>query len=352
MKILILAGGSGTRLWPASRVCSPKQNIPLLGSKTLLQDTHSRFVKGFKKSEIFVSLNVKQKPMVKNQLPHLPESQFIMEPVSKNTAAAIGLACVHFARTNPKAIVATINSDHFIKNQKEYTRIVKLAGKAVSLHPEKIVLIGIQPAYPETGYGYIHLDKKSEKIGRDKIFKVKSFKEKPDIETAKKYLKDKDYYWNPGYFIFRVDTMLELFKRHLPEMYKLLMEIKDHPEKLKKLFLKINPISLDYGIIEKTSELLCVPAGFSWADVGHWRTVYDVLTPKPNDNLIKGQYFGLESQGNLIYSLNNKLIALVGINDLVIVDTKDALLLCPKDRAQDVKKIVEKLKEEGLVKYL
>ncbi|MBU1036667.1 mannose-1-phosphate guanylyltransferase [Patescibacteria group bacterium] len=352
MKILILAGGSGTRLWPASRANSPKQIIPLINQKTLLQDTYTRFKKGFKAEDIFISLNVSQRQLVKKQLPKLKDSQLIIEPVSKNTAAAIGLACVTLAKKNPKEIVVTINSDHFIEREKEYLRIIKLAGKMVSRYPDQLVLIGLKPTYTETGYGYIKLGKQLKGWGKDNFFKVESFKEKPDLKTVRRYFKSHLYLWNPAYFTFRVDTMLSLFKKYLPDQYKILMAIKKSPGKIKEYFPKIKPISIDYGIMEKATNLHCLKANFCWADIGHWRTVYEVLGSKSKNNLIKGKYLGLDSKDNLIYSLTGKLITTVGITNSIIVDTDDALLLCSKDKAQDVKKIVENLKKKGLKQYL
>ncbi len=352
MKIVILAGGSGTRLWPVSREKSPKQIQPLIGKKTLLQKTYSRIRKGFKEGDVFISTNKQYLEEVRKQLPQVKKSQLILEPVSKNTAAAIGLASVMLARKNPKEILATVNSDHFVKEEKEYLRVIKQAGRAVQKYPDYLVLLGLNPTYPETGYGYIKLSKELETLGQDKIFKVECFKEKPDFKTAKNYLKSWAYLWNPAYFIFRVDTMLLLFKKYLPIQYRILNKIKNSPSQLEKEFPKIKPISIDYGIMERARKLLCLPASFTWADIGHWRTVQEILAIKKSDNVVKGRYIHLDGRGNLVYSYSNKLIATVGIKDSIIIETKDAILVCPKDCAQDVKKIVEKLKEDGLNEYL
>lgn len=351
MKIVILAGGSGTRLWPVSRKKSPKQTKPIIGSKTLLQRTYSRVKKGFTNSDIFLSINEKQLSEVRRQLPQLKKSQIICEPVTKETAAAIGLASILMAKKNPKEIIATVNSDHFVKDEKEFIRVLKLAGKVIKQNPNHLLLVGLNPTYPETGYGYIKLDKQIKSFNSDKVFIVDCFKEKPDLKTAKKYLKSWAYLWNPAYFVFRADTMLSLFKKHLPNHYKILMIIKKSPTKLKTEFKKIKPISIDYGIMEKAEKLLCLPANFGWADVGHWRTVQEIISADKSSK-IRGKYIQLDSKGNLIYSFSNKLVATVGIKNSIIIETEDAILVCSKDKAQNVKKIVEKIKKESLYNYL
>lgn len=352
MKIVILSGGSGTRLWPLSRVKSPKQAQPLIGQKTLMQKTYSRIKKGFKETDIFISAGQLHLRDIKSQLPKFKKSQLILEPVARNTAAAIGLACITLQKKDPKAIMATVNSDHHVKDEKEYLRAIKLAGQIVKNHPDKIVLLGLNPTYPEIGYGYIKLGKQLNYSGKDKLFKVDCFKEKPDLITAKKYLKSWAYLWNPAYFVFRVDTMLALYKKYLPAMYKILIKIKNSPEKLKIEFPKIKPTSIDYGIMEKANQLLCLPASFDWTDIGHWRTVQEILANKKSDNVVKGKYVHVEGSGNLVYSYSNKLIATVGVSNSIIIETSDAILVCPKSQAQEVKKIVEQLRQKGLTRYL
>ncbi len=352
MKIIILAGGSGTRLWPVSRARSPKQVQPLFGKKTLLQITYSRIKKGFKETDIFISTSQKHLKDIRKQLPKIKKSQLIVEPVAKNTAAAIGLACITLAKKDPKSIIATVNSDHFIKDEKEYLRLIKLAGQTIQKYPDHLVLLGINPTYPDTGLGYIKLGKQLKSFDKDKLFKIDSFTEKPDLKTAKKYLKSWAYLWNPAYFVFQVDTMLSLFKKHLPGQHKILMAIKKSPAKLKLEFSKVKPTSIDYGIIEKAKKMLCLPANFDWADIGHWQTVQEILASKKSDNVVKGKYIHIDGSGNLVYSYSNKLVATIGVKNSIIIETKDAILVCPKNRAQDVKKIVERLKKEGLTSYL
>jgi len=219
-------------------------------------------------------------------------------------------------------------------------------------------LIGIRPTYPETGYGYVKINKLFQQIGNDEIFYGQRFVEKPDLETAKKYVKNWDYFWNSAMFCWRVDYLLSLFKKYLPAHYKILMRIqpalgtKNEKKVVRREFKKLKPISIDYGIMERTRRLVVVPASFDWADVGHWRTVKEILASKKADNIVRGKYISIDSRGNLIYSYSGKLIATVGLKDMIIIETEDCLLVCPKDRAQDVKKVVEELERKKMRKYL
>jgi len=352
MKIVILAGGCGTRLWPLSRKKDPKQIKSLLGKNTLLQQTHRRIRQGFKESDIFISINQRQLSTVQKQLPRVKLPQIICEPVGKDTAAAIGLAAVLIAKKYPQEILAIVNSDHYIKDEQEFNRVIKLAGQVARDYQDKIVLVGLNPTYLETGYGYIKLGKQMLGHNGDKVYQVDCFKEKPNLTLAKRYLKNWAYLWNPAYFVFRPEAMLLLFKKYLPGQYKILMKIKRSPLKLRQEYGKIKPISIDYGIMEKTKDLLCLPAAFEWADIGHWSKVHDILAEGKKANVVRGKYIHVDGEGNLIYSYSNKLVATVGIKNSIIIETENAILVCPKSRAQEVKKIVEQLEKKKLNQYL
>jgi len=358
MKIVILAGGGGTRLWPVSRKNKPKQIQPFIGNKTLLQKTFDRVAKGFKSSDIFVSTNYSQQNIVKKQIPRLPKENYILETVKKDTAAAIGLAAVFIAKRNPKDIMMMANSDGYIRNEKEYIRLLRLAEKTVRDNPKHTLLLGIRPTYPETGYGYVKINKIFKQSGNDEIFLGQKFVEKPDLKEAEKYVKSWDYLWNPAMFCWRVDYLLSLYKKYLPAHYKILLRIqeslgtKEEKSVVMREFKKIKPISIDYGIIERTRKLLVIPASFDWADVGHWRTVKDILAKSQQDNVIRGKNITIDSNDNLIYSYTGKLITTAGIENMIIIDTDDCLLVCSKNKAQDVKKIVEQLEKKKMKKYL
>lgn len=358
MKAVILAGGAGTRLWPLSRKNSPKQVRPFIDKETLLQKTYKRIRLGLAPRDIFISTNELFEGLVREQLPDFPRENLILEPERKDTAAAIGLAAIKIHKCNPEEIIVTINSDHYVRDEKEFVRIIKLGGKVARKHSDHTVLIGINPTFPATGYGYIKMESVFAKIGKDQIFSAQKFVEKPTVLKARRYLKNWQYLWNPAYFIWRVDKLLNLYKKHLPQMYQHLHKIEKglNTEKekgiLKKEFSRINPISIDYGILEKTDKMLVIPANFGWADVGDWQVIKDILSKNEEENVTQGKHIGVDSSGNLIYSLTGKLITTLGVKNMVIIETEDAMLICPKNRAQEIKKIIEKIKEEKMEEYL
>jgi mannose-1-phosphate guanylyltransferase len=358
MKLVILAGGSGSRLWPLSRKNTPKQLQVILGDLTLLQKTYQRLRQEFSQNDIYIATGQDQAESIISQIPELLPSHLILEPMRRDTAAAIGLAAITIAKDFPNEVMININSDHFIKDEAKYLRAIHLVEKIISENSEHGVLIGVKPTYPETGYGYIKMGEELSDFGEFKVFNLDSFKEKPDLETAKIYFSEWEYLWNIGCFAWRVDVLLALFENHLPEMSQHLLAIQaaiggeKYQETLSSEFSAINPISMDYGIVEKTNKLLVIPADFGWADIGHWKTVKDVLSEAETDNVTKGQVLTVDSKNNLAYSYTGKLIALVGVDDLVVVENGDTILVCTKERAQDVKKITDKLKEQGLEQFL
>lgn len=354
---VILAGGGGTRLWPLSRKKTPKQMLPFIGKQTLLQSTMKRVQKLVPHSHILIATNKKHKREIVRQLPSFPKSQILFEPEKRDTAAAIGFAASIIHKKDPHAVMTTVNSDGFIQNEKEYIRLLKKAARVAFEHKQYSVLIGVNPTYPETGYGYIKMSKRFKGEIAD-VFHVDCFVEKPDIKTARTYVKRWDYLWNPAMFVWRVDTLLALYKKYLPQHAKIMKHIayaygtKTYNTVLQKEFKNFKPISIDYGIMEKTKDMLVLPANFGWADIGHWRSVKDVLSKSSKENIIKGLHVGFDTTGSLIYGYSNRLIATVGISDLVVIDTPDILLICPKEQSQDVKKIVEELKKRKLNKYV
>ncbi len=358
MNIVILAGGGGTRLWPVSRKKNPKQAQPFIGSKTLLQVTYARQRKGFKPSDIFISSNFSQYKLIHSQLPQVPRRNFVLETAKRDTAPAIGLAATYIHKRSPQEIMMSVGSDHYIENEKEYLRLIRLAERTIRQYPEYSLLIGVRPSYPETGYGYIKINKLFQQVGDTEIFYGQRFVEKPDLATAKRYVKQWDYLWNTNMFCWRVDTLLGMFQKYLPQHYASLMRIHDaigtkrERAVVTREFNNMQAISIDYGIMEKISKLLVIPASFDWADVGHWRTVKDVLSQKETDNITRGLHISHDSSGNLIYSYTGRVVATAGLHDMIVIDTDDALLVCPRDRAQDVKKIVEQLAKKKLDKYL
>lgn len=355
---VIIAGGQGTRLWPVSRRSSPKQIRPFLGQKTLLNKTYERLLKIVPKEQIFLSTTKELVCEAKNETPGILERHISAEPARRDTAAALGLALAKLYQEDKNSVFVYINSDNFIKDEDEYGRILKLGEKIIEENPGRVLLVGINPEYPETGYGYIKMGQEFKKYGKDSVYEAERFIEKPDLATAENFLREKKYLWNPTLIIARTEYFLSLYAKHLPEMFEKLQEISgsfkalSESETIKKIFPQIKPVSIDYGILEKEKEMLVLPANFGWADIGHWKAIWGLLAENEHDNVEIGKHIHIDSRGNLIYSSSGKLVATIGLSNMLIVETDDALMMCPKDKAQDVKKLVKKLEEEGMEEYL
>lgn len=358
MKAVIMAGGSGTRLWPLSRQHSPKQSQAVIDRESMVQQTFSRLRGGWPAKDIFVSTNIKQYPTLRRQLPQLQPSQFILEPQRRDTAAAIGLALVTLWKRRPHDIMFTVSSDHFFRERAEYLRVLKTIERTAQRHPDRTILLGIKPTYPHTGLGYIKMKAPVDRVGRDEVFSVERFIEKPNETKAKKFVAEWQYLWNIGVFCSRVDVMLEKYKRWLPDSYTILMRIAQdigtarERATIKRWFPRLEKISIDYGIMEHDKSMLVVPADLTWADIGSWREVYDMLSTRQGQNIVHGRHVTHDSSGNLVFSYSGKLIATAGVHDMIIVETPDAILVCPRHRAQDVKHLVAEIERQQLKKYL
>jgi len=273
---VILSGGIGKRLWPVSNQSNPKQFQKLFNDKTLLQNTYDRILKGFDKNNIFVVTGDSMITDIKAQI-DIEDSQIFGEPVGKGTAMAIGYAALKLKQIDEEAILVMANSDHAIEPEKKYLEALNKAKKIVENNPNKMLLLGIKPRYPETGYGHIEL---GDSMGDD-VYNVKSLKEKPDLETAKLYTESGRYLWSPAMFIFKAKQLLEWYKEHLPNTYKALINIEQGKD-VEEQYNKVENISIDYGLLEKLSDMLVLPVDFDWADIGHWRSLRDVLSDGGN----------------------------------------------------------------------
>ena len=353
---VIMAGGSGTRLWPRSRKRKPKQLLDIVSSKTMIQETVERLDPLIDGNHTLVVVGEVHFKDIDQQLAHIPTENILIEPSGKNTAPCIGLAAIHIKARHENAVMVVLPSDHLIRKANRFRKVIKAAA-AVALKEQSLVTIGIEPTFPETGYGYIQIGEKAFTVQNEDVHKVVAFKEKPTLSTAKKFLKTGNYLWNSGMFIWSVETILSQIKAHLPSLYKGLMKIeasfgKDNESKvLARVYDSIEPESIDFGVMEKARKVLLLRGGFGWNDIGSWAAM-EQLWPKDKDgNFLNADVVSIESSGNIIHS-TKKLVAVIGLNDIVIIETEDALLVCPKERAPDVRHAVEELKKRGLEDYL
>jgi len=352
---LIVAGGSGTRLWPRSRKDSPKQFLDIVSDRTMLQETYDRTVPLIPPERILVITNDAYVGTVREQLPELPAENVIGEPSGHGTAPAVGLGAIILRRRDPDAIMAMLTADHLIRRTQEFRNVLLAAAKVADRG--HLVTLGITPSQPETGYGYIHRGEALPGPSGYPAYRVLEFIEKPDRATAERFVASREYYWNSGMFVWRVDAILREIRRLMPRLAAQLEEIEaalDTPRAravLERVWDGVANQTIDYGVMERAEDVAVVPADIGWSDVGSWATLFELLPANEKGNVVIGEHLGVETCNSLIYS-PRRLIATVGIQDLVIVDTDDALLVCPRHRAQEVKALVDELKRSNRHKYL
>lgn len=359
MKItaLIMAGGRGERFWPRSRKNMPKQFLSLTGDgKTMIQLTVERILPLVAMQDIYISTNQNYKALVKQQLPEIPEENIICEPVSRNTAPCIGLGAVHIAHKEEDAIMLVLPSDHLVKYNSMFISTLQDAC-AIAEQAENLVTLGITPDYPETGYGYIKFIPAKRDPATGRAFAVDSFVEKPSLETAKEYLATEQYLWNSGMFIWKVSSILYNFQKFMPDIYQGLQKIKEaigteqEEAVLQSEFEQFISESIDYGVMEKAEDIYVIPGTFGWDDVGSWLAIERINKTNEFGNVIKGNVVAVNTRNTIIEG-SDKLIASVGVEDTVIVDTEDALLVCAKERAGEIKKVLENLRICNRTEYL
>ncbi|MBM7622992.1 mannose-1-phosphate guanylyltransferase [Sporohalobacter salinus] len=349
---LIMAGGIGSRFWPLSRKDTPKQFLKLVDQdQSMIQATVDRISDLTSRENIFVATNQNYLADIKEHLPEIPENNITVEPMGKNTAACIGLASLYIERKDPQAVMVVLPSDHLIEDQSSYLEILNTAVE-VANRGDNLVTIGIEPTNPETGYGYIAYDQDETEIKIDNAFAVEEFTEKPDYKTAESFLKQGNYLWNSGMFVWRVDTIRKMFKKYMPKLHKGLERMKEaigtykEEEVLIEEFKKLDSISIDYGIMEEADNIYVIPGNFGWDDVGSWSSLERFKEVDLDGNLVEGNHVGVETKNSIIHG-NGKLITTVGLENVIIVETDDAIMVCDKDKAQDVKELRNKLKSEG-----
>jgi len=349
-----MAGGRGERFWPKSRRNMPKQFLSLTDDgKTMIQLTVERILPIVDMQDIYISTNKDYAPLVAEQLPDIPKENILCEPIGRNTAPCIALGAAHIVKKYEDAIMIVLPSDHLIKYNRMFLSALR-EGSQLAEEKNSLVTIGIAPDYPETGYGYIKF-KGDVCIGT--AFEVDSFVEKPTLELAKEYLASDEYLWNSGMFLWKATTILSRFKQLLPDAYDSLMEIKDaigtsmEAEVLNRIFPTFPSISIDYGIMEKSKNIFTIPGNFGWDDVGSWLSLGRIRTTNENGNIINGNVLSINTD-NCIIEGSDKLIATIGLEDLIIVDTEDAILICDKTKTNDIKKVLENLKICNRNEYL
>ena len=352
---VIMAGGSGERFWPWSRSHLPKQFLNLLGESSLLQQAYERIINLFDTQNILLVTGKEHAALAREQLPSLPHGNLIIEPQGRNTAPCIGLAAMHIRKREPGATMLVFPADHLVQGQAEFLRCLE-KGLQLASTAEVLVTIGIVPTRPETGYGYIEREKDALP-GTPLTFKVRQFVEKPTTNIALEYLRAGRYFWNSGIFAWQTDLILKKIEQQLPELYRGLAAIARHigsdgeQEAVDSIFPSLPSISIDYGIMEKSQEILVVQGDFGWDDLGSWAALAACFPKDQNKNVVKGEYVGIDTTDCLMYG-QGLLIATLGVQDLVIVQAGNAVLVCAKERTQDIKKLVQSLKDQGLDRYL
>lgn len=352
---LIMAGGRGERFWPMSRRNLPKQFLSLVNDdRTMIQATVDRILPLVKAEDIFVVTGREYREKVREQLPEIPEGNILCEPAARSTAPAIGWGAVKVRERYGDAVMLVLPSDHLIRQPGLFRGALKGAVRTAE-ETGGLVTLGIAPSAPETGYGYIRYDAEEERGGN--AFRVRRFVEKPDAETAKEYLRSGDYLWNSGMFIWKASAILEAIREQLPEHAALLEEIRqaagtaEEETVLEAAFGKMAPISVDYGVMEKAKNAYVIPSSFGWDDVGSWTAVERYNPGNADGNVVRGDAVTVDSSRCIIQG-GKKLIALVGMEDTIVVDTEDALLVCARDSAGEVRKVLEALRQKGRTELL
>jgi mannose-1-phosphate guanylyltransferase len=351
---VILAGGHGTRFWPRSRKKRPKQLLDIIGSESMIQLTLTRIKPLIPLENILIVTNKEQAPLIEEHLTQIKPENILAEPCGRNTAPALALASAYLLSKDQDSIMVVLTADHLIEKQYAFLSLL-YEGTKLACKNEYLITLGIKPSFPETGYGYIQTGEKL--VDTIVSYRAKRYVEKPDRKTAEEYLRDGRYLWNSGMFIWKTQTFWHALKRFLPYIYNSFYQLKDvfdtpnYMEKVESIYKDIKSISVDYGIMEKSDKVLVIPANIGWNDVGSWTALDQIMKKEEHGNIIIGQHLGIDSKNIIAYS-HKKLIATLGIQDLIIVDTEDALLVCHKDRAQEIRNIVNLLEQRGMDEYL
>jgi mannose-1-phosphate guanylyltransferase len=358
MHAVIMAGGRGTRFWPRSREKKPKHLLDIVSSRTIIQETVDRIKPLIKPGNILIVTGRKHARELMRQLPEIPAKNILIEPVGRNTAACIGLAAIHIQKKAKDDVMVVLPSDHGIGDPVRYRKVIAAAAKAAR-KDNALVTIGIHPTSPQTGFGYMEGGAFLGDASGETLLRVKSFREKPDIKQAEAFLRSGNFFWNSGMFIWKASAILTEIERFLPDLHAGLMTIKASLGKTSEIktvssvYRGLASISIDYGVMEKAKDVFVIPASFGWSDVGSWDALWEISAKDQNGNVAAGgsQAVFESTENALVYS-PRKMVALLGMKNVIVVETKDALLICKKGRSQDVKKIVDALEAEGKIQLL
>ena len=354
--VAIMAGGIGSRFWPMSRTAYPKQFLDILSTgKTLIQQTYDRYKKLVPEENIFIITSAEYADIVKEQLPRVKDENILGEPSRKNTAPCVAYISFKLLKKDPDATLVVAPADHLVTETNEFIKTSKKAIDFVN-HINAFVTLGIKPTYPNTGYGYIQHD--TTPAAPD-IFKVKTFTEKPNSDLAQTFITSGDFLWNAGIFIWKVKNIITAFEKHLPEMYEVFAAEKERfntdeeKEAIEQIYPQCTNISIDFGIMEKADNVYIIPSSFGWSDLGTWNSAWENMERDYLGNAVAGKnVMVMDATKCMVHAEDNKLLVLQGLDDFIVVDTKDALLICKKDKEQEIKEFVAEVKRNKGDKYL
>lgn len=355
MYCLIMAGGSGTRFWPRSREKRSKQFLNILGNKTLIESTLSRFKTLTSSDNIYIVTKESQREEIFKYIHEIPQDNIIFEPAGKNTAPCIGLGTLIIQQNDPEGIIVVSPGDHQIKGEKLFKKTIDAAVN-IAENRDCFVTIGITPNRPATGYGYIQIDGDIGSVNDISAYSVRTFAEKPNYNTAKRFIKSGDFFWNSGIFIFKASVFIKAVEEYLPDLYDGLMLLKksladgNFNKKLNNVYRRIKSISIDYGIMEKADNVCLVKGDFDWNDLGSWEQIYELSKKNKNGNAVSGEVILHDVSNSFISS--DEFVAVIGLDDIVVVQDNGATIICKRERSEEIKDIVDKLKRRNLKKYL
>ena len=356
MFAVIMAGGKGARFWPRSREKMPKHLLDIASERTIIRETVDRIRPLVPPERTLIVTGLSHAAELIRQLPEIPAENILIEPVGRNTAPCIGLAALHILKRGSDDVMLVLPSDHRIGDEAGFREVLLAAAKAAA-RDRSLVTIGIRPTGPETGYGYIEQGDLLTTANEKEIYRVRSIREKPPLEEAKRLIARGGFLWNSGMFVWKASTILAAIEAFLPDLHRGLLTIggalgTDREEEVVgATYTALKPVSIDYGVMEKAKEVLIIPGDFGWSDLGSWDALWEISPKDENGNAVRGEFIGIDAANSLIHS-PGRLVALVGVDDLLVVETKDALLICRRGRSQDVRKVVAALEEKGAGSYL